>query len=384
MGSYNYPVFSGCSNLTAVNIGELVKTIPAYAFYDCTGLTEIHCHATTPPTISGKTFSDYSATLYVPVKSMDAYKSAKYWNCFAINKYFVDGMYYNILSTTDVEVTYKDDNYNSYSGEINIPETVEVKGGTYNVTSIGAEAFKGCIDLKEIAISNSVKRIGNNAFDGCSGLRKVTIGSGVTEIGDYAFDKCDRIKDVYVYPAVPPTIGLHTFTAYVKDNATLHVVKGCKDAYADAKYWKYFLNITDDLISADFIVSESIVLDHTNITAIEGETYVLTATIYPEDATEKAVEWSVSDKNVVSIKPLDNVSAKVTVLKEGTATITATTIDGSNLKATCKINVLSDIENVVVDELPAEYYDLNGFRVKNPTHGIYIMKQGSTVRKVVL
>ena len=39
---------------------------------------------------------------------------------------------------------------------------------------------------------------------------------------------------------------------------------------------------------------------------------------------------------------------------------------------------------VDTDNTPAEYYDLNGFRVKNPSRGIYIMKQGNTVRKVVL
>lgn len=55
------------------------------------------------------------------------------------------------------------------------------------------------------------------------------------------------------------------------------------------------------------------------------------------------------------------------------------------------INVLEDLSNSAVEDItsdnsdtPAEYYDLNGFRVNNPTHGIYIMKQGNTVRKVVL
>ena len=186
------------------------------------------------------------------------------------------------------------------------------------------------------------------------------------------------------YAQVPPTIYSHTFTVYVNDNATLHVVQGCKDAYADAKYWKYFMNITDDLISADFIVSKSIVLDQTNITAIAGETVVLTATIYPEDATEKGVVWSVSDATIATIEPIDNVSAKITVLKEGVATITATTIDGSNLSATCTIDVHSGIKNVQLDDTPTEYYDLSGRRVEHPTQGVYITKQGSTVRKVVV
>ena len=46
----------------------------------------------------------------------------------------------------------------------------------------------------------------------------------------------------------------------------------------------------------------------------------------------------------------------------------------------------TDIENVMnnTDNAPVEYYDLSGRRVVEPTSGIYIVKQGNTVRKVVI
>ena len=37
-----------------------------------------------------------------------------------------------------------------------------------SVTSIGAEAFRNCAQLKEITIPASVTEIGENAFAGCS------------------------------------------------------------------------------------------------------------------------------------------------------------------------------------------------------------------------
>lgn len=47
--------------------------------------------------------------------------------------------------------------------------------------------------------------------------------------------------------------------------------------------------------------------------------------------------------------------------------------------------VLSGIDDVEADEdAEPEYYNLQGIRVANPTHGIYIMRRGSVVSKVVL
>lgn len=47
--------------------------------------------------------------------------------------------------------------------------------------------------------------------------------------------------------------------------------------------------------------------------------------------------------------------------------------------------VLSGIDDVEADEdAKPEYYNLQGIRVANPTHGIYIMRRGSVVSKVVL
>jgi len=59
----------------------------------------------------------------------------------------VDGIYYNITSSTDmtVKVTYRGNYYNSYSneyiGSVVIPESVTYGGSTYRVTSIGSSSF---------------------------------------------------------------------------------------------------------------------------------------------------------------------------------------------------------------------------------------------------
>jgi uncharacterized protein YjdB len=87
---------------------------------------------------------------------------------------------------------------------------------------------------------------------------------------------------------------------------------------------------------------------------------------------------------VVSIEPIDNTSVRVCILQEGVATVTAKTVDGSDLSATCTIDIYSDINSVCVDSEAVKYYDLNGFNVKNPTNGVYIKVIGCKVKKVAL
>ena len=54
-----------------------------------------------------------------------------------------------------------------YKGKVTIPETVTCDNVTYNVTSIGYYAFKGCDSLTFVTIPNSVTAIGNYAFTNC-------------------------------------------------------------------------------------------------------------------------------------------------------------------------------------------------------------------------
>ncbi|MBO5788082.1 MAG: leucine-rich repeat domain-containing protein, partial [Bacteroidaceae bacterium] len=104
----------------------------------------------------------------------------------------VDGIYYAIISSTNktVEVTFKGNSssyYDEYRGNVVIPKNVTYNNETYNITSIGDEAFYGCSALTSVTIGNSVTSIGWGAFEDCTWLRSITIPNSVTSIGISAF-----------------------------------------------------------------------------------------------------------------------------------------------------------------------------------------------------
>ena len=78
----------------------------------------------------------------------------------------------------------------SLSSSVTIPATISVDGSTYNVTSIGINAFLYCDSLSSVTIPSSVTSIGDSAFGNCESLSSVTIPSSVTSIGNNAFLYC--------------------------------------------------------------------------------------------------------------------------------------------------------------------------------------------------
>ncbi len=85
-----------------------------------------------------------------------------------------------------------------------------------------------------------------------------------------------------------------------------------------------------------------ITLNKTTASVTKGKTLQLTATVTPGNATKKEVKWSTSNKNVAMV----STSGLVTAKSAGTAIITCTAKDESNVKATCKITVKNPVVKV--------------------------------------
>lgn len=121
-----------------------------------------------------------------------------------INKVEVEGIYFNIISDTTVEVTrvpqevLKEMKRNYQKIErINIPDIIEHDGGLYKVVGIEAGAFKGFSDLREIGLPNTIVYIGAEAFKNCRMLNSITFLEGLEKIGREAFSNCTALSSVY-------------------------------------------------------------------------------------------------------------------------------------------------------------------------------------------
>ena len=111
----------------------------------------------------------------------------------------------------------------------------------------------------------------------------------------------------------------------------------------------------------------SISLDPISIEGIEGEQIQINATVLPEDATNKLLAWRSSDESVATV---DN-NGLVSLLQEGTATITASATDGSGVSAECAVAVTKNagIEDILTDKNTyVKIFNLSGILVYE---GIY-------------
>ena len=79
----------------------------------------------------------------------------------------------------------------------------------------------------------------------------------------------------------------------------------------------------------------SIKLSSTAITLTKTQSRGLVATVYPSNATNKALTWSSSNTSVATVSSTGNIKA----VGKGTATITAKAKDGSGVTKTCKVTV---------------------------------------------
>jgi len=122
-------------------------------------------------------------------------------------------------------------------------------------------------------------------------------------------------------PAVATVSNTGLVTAVQEGTASITVSCGGKSASC---------SIT---VSRKKVAVTGVTLDRTELTLWEGEQGMLTATVVPADASDKAVTWKSGNPEVATVK-----DGLVTAVKAGVAEISVTSEDGG-FKGTCSVTV---------------------------------------------
>lgn len=269
-GSYNYPIFKGCSNLATVNIEDNVKIIPSYAFSVCTGLTSI----TIPDSVTSigdSAFRGCNGLTSITLPFVGASKTASngydqvfgYIFGYTISDSSVSGAtyqyisnyryYYYYIPSSIKSVTITGGNIPSYAFR-NCSGLTSVTIGN-GVTSIDYEAFSGCTGLTSITIPDSVTYIGTFAFYNCSGLTSVTIGASVTSIGRSAFNGCTGLTSVTIGNSVT-SIGDYAFLWCTRlTSITFNGTKAQWNKISKGTDWKKYVPSECKVVCTDGTVS---------------------------------------------------------------------------------------------------------------------------------
>ena len=124
--------------------------------------------------------------------------------------------------------------------------------------------------------------------------------------------------------------------------------KAMVTAYADGKTATCEVTVTG---GGEKVPVTSITLNKTQLEMTVGQKETLVATIHPDNATDKALNWSVMDNRIVSV----TANGELTAITTGTTTVTVISVMYPNVQASCQVTVKtggggsSNLKSVSVD-----------------------------------
>ena len=179
------------------------------------------------------------------------------------------------------------------------------------------------------------------SYLGATATCEVTVVKKVVEVTDITLDKTELEivtgESETLTATVKPDDATDPTVTWSSSNEKIATVVDGKVTGVAAGSVTITAKAGDKTATCAVTVSEAVIpvteisLDKERLELTEGDTETLTATVKPDNATDKKVTWNSSDEKIATV-----VDGKVTAVKEGTVTITAKAGDKT---ATCAVVV---------------------------------------------
>ena len=333
-------VFNGCTSLSEIILPRSVSSIGNGTFNNCTKLSKVTSLNLIPPMLNGDVFDNYNAELYVPGLSLNDYKQANGWNKFS---------WVRPIPGTEL-ISFSEDAVTITSGETyKLTVTTIPEDATVLWTSSNSE----CVTVNSEGVISGIKGgtavVTASIYEDKKAECVVTVRQGANELKFDIHDLSLQVGEEYkIQTTILPE---NTFDKIIKWSSSNNSVATVDEdgnivaLKAGIAIIKGSMNkIANDSCKLVVIqTAESILLQETAEMYI-GASLKLTATVLPEDVTDKTVTWSTSDASIATVDTEGNVTA----VSLGEATITATCGDKS---ATCKVTVNPILaESIAIDK----------------------------------
>lgn len=330
--SIGYAAFYGCKALQAVVIPEKVETIERNAFYNCYELALVDM----PNSVKriGKT-GFYNCKKLAEINfsnTLERIDSSAFMNCYVLEKVELP----NSLRS----MQYRSFAYCTALKSADIPEGVEF---------VGVEAFRSSSAIKSIYIPSTADSISYAPFSGCKAANKVTFADSPntltvgTSTSAYTFNSCP-VDTLYLG---------RNIRSVCSKSGTVKSLDGIKTLVA-LTIGENVTDITDLPAASNTSLATITCKGNTPPASNEfsSTTYSSAKLIVP-NGTKTAYQAAEVWKNFLNIE-------------EQSAGID-------------DINVSDESANA-----PAEYYNLQGVRVAEPTNGLFIKVQNGKATKVLV
>jgi uncharacterized protein YjdB/Leucine-rich repeat (LRR) protein len=357
-------MFEGCTALKEITLPETVTTIQKSAFKNCTSLETIHWSSSLT-TIAENAFENCDALTQLEIpNTVTSVGNSAFYDCDGLTTVTIP----NSVTSLGTYLFYDCD------------ALTDVSLGT-GITEIPKSAFRHCDELQQLVVPYRVMTIADSSFKDSVKFTEITIPRTTTTISTTAFSYPERLTIYGVSGTYAETFaGDHNITfvdhevnatKVTLDQTELVINKGqtakltmavTPESFTDEVTWKSSstdvatvtdtgtvkavgvgtatIKLTVGNVSASCKVTvrqpvTSISLNKTSLTMEALDTFTLTATVRPTDAYDQSYCWSSSDETIATVDE----NGLVTAHAKGTAVITASALDGSNVTRTCSVTV---------------------------------------------